>query len=150
MDAMRLRSLAREDSARRGRLLGCRQHGRRRVLLPDLRGRPASFPEELTRAVRAVLSGRLYVSPALAGLAAGALGRHGAPAAASAFTVLTGREREVLQLVAEGCSTEEVASRLCLSPKTVYTHRERIMDKLAIRSVAGLTRYAIREGLTSV
>ncbi len=61
---------------------------------------------------------------------------------------LTGREREVLQLVAEGHTTKEIASILDLSPKTVDSHREHIMEKLGIRNVAGLTKYAMREGLT--
>ena len=97
------------------------------------------------RAIRTVLSGGTYVSPAVAGAA---LGRRGSPAADSAFTLLTGREREVLQLLAEGCTTEQIATRICLSPKTVYYHREQVMAKLGLRSVAELTRYAIREGLT--
>ena len=62
---------------------------------------------------------------------------------------LTGREREVLQLVAEGNTTKEIASILCLSVKTVDTHREHIMEKLSIHNIAGLTKYAVREGLTS-
>ncbi len=108
-----------------------------------------SAPEELVRAIRTVLAGRTYLSPALADAMAEAL-RAGPGAQGSAFTRLTGREREVLQLLAEGCSTADIASRLHMSTKTVYTHREQIMDKLDIRSVAGLTRYAIREGLTGV
>lgn len=62
---------------------------------------------------------------------------------------LTGREREVLQLVAEGHTTKEIAKILHLSPKTVDSHREHIMEKLSIRNIAGLTKYAIREGLTN-
>jgi len=61
---------------------------------------------------------------------------------------LTAREREVLQLVAEGKTTKEVAATLHVSVKTVDSHREHIMDKLNIHNVAGLTKYAIREGLT--
>jgi DNA-binding NarL/FixJ family response regulator len=61
---------------------------------------------------------------------------------------LSGREREVLQLVAEGHTTKEIAGMLHLSPKTVDSHREHIMEKLGIRNVAGLTKYAIREGIT--
>jgi DNA-binding NarL/FixJ family response regulator len=61
---------------------------------------------------------------------------------------LTAREREVLQLVAEGHTTKEIAQMLELSPKTIDSHREHIMEKLGIRNVAGLTKYAIREGLT--
>ena len=65
-----------------------------------------------------------------------------------AFSVLSAREREVLQLLAEGLSTKEIAGRLNLSAKTVESHRKAVMDKLEIRSIAELTRYAIREGLT--
>lgn len=61
---------------------------------------------------------------------------------------LSVREREVLQLVAEGHTTKEIARVLKLSPKTVDSHREHIMEKLGIRNIAGLTKYAIREGLT--
>ncbi len=63
---------------------------------------------------------------------------------------LTPREREVLQLLAEGMSTKEIADRLCISVKTVETHRKQVMDKLDLHSVAELTKYAIREGLTSL
>ncbi|MEN8127554.1 MAG: response regulator transcription factor [Planctomycetota bacterium] len=61
---------------------------------------------------------------------------------------LTNREREVLQLVAEGHTTKEIAEILKLSTKTIDSHREHIMEKLGIRNIAGLTKYAIREGLT--
>jgi two-component system response regulator NreC len=62
---------------------------------------------------------------------------------------LTSREREVLQLVAEGHTTKDIARILHLSPKTVDSHREHIMEKLDIRTIAGLTKYAMREGLTN-
>lgn len=62
---------------------------------------------------------------------------------------LTSREREVLQLVAEGHTTKEIAETLNLSTKTIDSHREHIMQKLGIRNVAGLTKYAIREGMTT-
>jgi DNA-binding CsgD family transcriptional regulator len=64
------------------------------------------------------------------------------------FAVLSGREREVLQLLAEGLATKEIADRLALSVKTVESHRKSVMDKLGIHSIAELTKYAIREGLT--
>jgi DNA-binding NarL/FixJ family response regulator len=57
---------------------------------------------------------------------------------------------QVLQLIAEGRSTKDIAARLSLSVKTVETHRKQIMDKLEIRSIAGLTKYCIREGLTTL
>jgi DNA-binding NarL/FixJ family response regulator len=63
---------------------------------------------------------------------------------------LSPREREVLQLLAEGLSTKEVAFRLGVSVKTVETHRKQIMEKLDLHSIAALTKYAIREGLTSL
>jgi DNA-binding NarL/FixJ family response regulator len=66
----------------------------------------------------------------------------------SAFSILSAREREVLQLLAEGKSTKETAAKLHVSVKTIETHRKQIMDKLDIHSVAELTKYAIREGLT--
>jgi two-component system secretion response regulator SsrB len=65
----------------------------------------------------------------------------------SAFSRLTSREREVLQLLAEGHTTKQIAFRLQLSIKTVSTHREHVMAKLGIRSIAQLTRYAVREGV---
>jgi DNA-binding NarL/FixJ family response regulator len=105
--------------------------------------------EELARAVRAVHSGQTYISPAVAGLVVeGYLGtgsESGRPAAR-----LSPREREVLQLVAEGVNTKQIAARLGVSVKTIETHRRQVMEKLEVRSVAELTKYAIREGLTSV
>jgi DNA-binding NarL/FixJ family response regulator len=63
---------------------------------------------------------------------------------------LTKRELQVLQLIAEGKTTKEVAARLAVSVKTIETHRKQIMDKLGIHSIAGLTKFCIREGLTSL
>lgn len=68
----------------------------------------------------------------------------------SAFSMLTAREREVLQLLAEGKGTKEIAGQLKVSIKTVETHRKQIMDKLNLHSIAELTKYAIREGLTPI
>ena len=71
-------------------------------------------------------------------------------AGTSAFSVLTAREREVLQLMAEGKTTNQIAECLCVSVKTVESHRKQIMNKSGIHSVAELTKYAIRQGLTSL
>lgn len=101
--------------------------------------------DELVRAIAVVLLGKLYLSP---GLTAAALeGCRAAPQPDGAFSVLTPKEREIVQLLAEGHSTKQAAARLDISFKTVATHRERVMAKLRIRSIADLTRYAIREGL---
>jgi DNA-binding NarL/FixJ family response regulator len=104
--------------------------------------------EELARAIRAVAAGKTYLSPAVAGaVVKDYLGRRPdiRPALAS---LLTAREREVLQLVAEGKSTKEIAEQLQISPKTADTHRQQIMRKLELRSVAELTKWAVREGIT--
>ena len=74
----------------------------------------------------------------------------GADDAVAASRALSGREREVLQLVAEGKSSKEIADRLHLGVATVESHRRQIMDKRGLRSIAELTKYAVREGLTSV
>ena len=69
---------------------------------------------------------------------------------ATAASVLSAREREVLQLIAEGWSTKQIASHLYVSIKTIETHRRQIMKKLDLHTIADLTKYAIREGLTSI
>ncbi len=68
----------------------------------------------------------------------------------TAYDKLTSREREVLQLLAEGNATKEIATKLHVSVSTIETHRRQVMEKLELFSVAELTKYAIREGLTSV
>jgi DNA-binding NarL/FixJ family response regulator len=106
--------------------------------------------EELARAIQTVAANRVYLSPGIAGLVVkDYVGR--LPAATlPATAALTGREREVLQLVAEGWSTKDIATHLHLSVKTVETHRQQIMNRLGLHSVAKLTKYAIGEGLTSL
>ncbi len=101
--------------------------------------------EELARAIHTVMQHKLYLSPALAAAAVDSC--RSAPQSDGAFSLLTPKEREVVQLLAEGNSTKQAAARLDISFKTVATHRERVMAKLRIRSIADLTRYAIREGL---
>lgn len=106
--------------------------------------------EELARAVRTVMDGQAYLSPAIAGVVVGELVRGLTTEGVPGFSALTAREREVLQLIAEGRSTKEIACRLSVSVKTVETHRRQVMEKLQVNSVADLTKYAIREGLTSL
>jgi DNA-binding NarL/FixJ family response regulator len=105
--------------------------------------------EELVLAIRAVHQGRVYLSPQVAG---GVLHdyRRCVPGSASPdFATLSPREREVLQLIAEGKSTKAIASALYVSKKTIDTHRAHILTKLNASSVAELVKHAIREGLTS-
>lgn len=106
--------------------------------------------EELANAIRSVVANRLYLSPKIADIVVKDYIRLSLKTEFSVFSVLTSREREVLQLLAEGKTTKQIASNLRVSIKTVETYRQRIMDKLGIHSVAELTKYAIRERLTSL
>ena len=103
--------------------------------------------DELIKAIKTVISGRVYLSPDIADIVLTdykqLLGKDG-----SALNILSKRERETLQLLAEGFSTREIAENLNLSIKTIETHRSQIMAKLDIHSIAELTKFAIREGLT--
>ena len=111
---------------------------------------------QLVDAIRAVQSGQMYLCPEVVGAVVSSHVHNpggGKPVhtnGTNAFSKVSGREREVLQLVAEGHSTKEIADRLSISLKTVETHRRRVMAKLKLFSIAELTKYAIREGLTTV
>lgn len=106
--------------------------------------------DELAEAIDEVGRGRVYLSRKIAGVVVGDyVGRLSGGAPPPAAT-LTAKEREVLQLVAEGKTTKEIAARLFITVKTVETHRQNIMNRLGIRSIAQLTKYAIRQGLTSL
>jgi DNA-binding NarL/FixJ family response regulator len=104
---------------------------------------------ELEMAVRAVARGETWLTPAVAKLVAAAYARGKEGEADGPFELLTPRQREVLQLIAEGFSTKEIAQRLRLSGKTVETHRTQLMKRLGIRGIAGLVRYAMRVGIIS-
>jgi len=106
--------------------------------------------DELAKAIRTVLGNRVYLSPQITGVVIEDYVAHLAGYDETLTDVLTSRQREVLQLLAEGHSTRQIADRLHVSVKTVETHRQHIMDKVGIRSVAALTKLAIREGLTSL
>ncbi|MCU0294095.1 MAG: response regulator transcription factor [Thermoanaerobaculaceae bacterium] len=138
------------------KVLALSMHSDRRFVIEMLKAGASGYLlkdgafDELVHAIESVMARAAFLSPAItdmvvkeyvAGLAGGER---------SAFAVLTPREREVLQLVAEGLPTKAVAARLGLSIKTVETYRQQIMDKLDLHSVAELTKYAIREGLTSL
>lgn len=98
---------------------------------------------DLIRAIREVSLGNIYLSPGISRAVMEAF-RSGTQLASR---TLTAREREVLQLIAEGRTTKEIGGVLGISVKTAETHRSRVMDKLEIRDTAGLVRYAIRMGL---
>jgi DNA-binding NarL/FixJ family response regulator len=105
-------------------------------------------PEDLFRAIEAVYNGKTFFSPEIAQAALTQLVNNGGRK--EPFAQLTAREREVLVLIAEGRSNKEIASHLGVGVRTVETHRERIMRRLDIHSVAGLTKFAIVNGLVSI
>ncbi len=129
-------------------------HSDRRYVAEALRAGAAGYLlkdsafEELVDAIRDVLQGRIRLSDRITNIVVNDYVKLSTGEQPTAFTLLSAREREVLQLLAEGKSTKEMATRLNISVKTVETHRKQIMDKLDIRSVAELTKYAVREGLT--
>lgn len=106
--------------------------------------------EELVHAIYTVMQGQFYLSSGIATFVLKDYLHKSSGVDFSAFSMLTGREREVLQLIAEGKATKEIASVLNVSTKTIETHRQQIMKKLNVHSIAELTKYAIREGITSV
>lgn len=129
-------------------------HANEEYVLQALRAGAAGYlvknaaPEELELAIRAVARGETYLSPAIS--------RHvveellgGAKNNASPVDVLTPRQREILQLVAEGKTTKQIAVTLGVSIKTIESHRTQLMDRLDIHELAGLVRFAIRHGLTN-
>jgi DNA-binding NarL/FixJ family response regulator len=104
--------------------------------------------QDLLNAIDAVCSGGSYLSPTITQQVVDAIARPG-EAAPSGVSALTDREREVLQLIAEGLSSKEIAAMLGVSLKTVDSHRSNLMEKLDIHKVSGLVRFAIRAGLVA-
>jgi DNA-binding NarL/FixJ family response regulator len=123
-------------------VIGILEAGASGYLLKD-----AAF-EELSAAIHVLLKDQIYLSPAIAGVVVERSLRRLDTDPRPSQAKLSKREHEVLQLIAEGKSTKEIAALLFVSVKTVETHRKQIMDKLGIYTVAELTKYAIREGVT--
>jgi len=120
------------------KLIDC---GARGYLLKDASG------QELAHAIELVAAGRTYFSPAVSGDALDFCFKQADQPGQGHTTALSARELEVLRLVARGCSTKEIAPQLKITCRTVETYRERIMSKLGIHNIAGLTRFAISQGL---
>jgi len=106
--------------------------------------------EELGTAIAAVIKNKTYLSPQITDTVVKDYVSENAPVDSAVSTALSSREREVLQLIAEGKTTRDIAAKLYVSVKTIETHRKQIMDKIGVSSIAELTKYAIREGLTSI
>lgn len=136
------------------KVIGLSMHCDRRFVMNMLKAGASGYLlkdsafEELATAIRMVLGGKMYLSTEIANIVIKDYLQGGGDE--SVFSVLTPREREVLQLMAEGRSSRQIADHLVISIKTVETHRMQLMHKLQIFSVAELTKYAIREGLSSL
>ena len=144
------------DENPRIRVLALSMHSTKAFVAEVLRSGGSGFlvkrctSTEMFTAIRAVAQGKTYISPSVASMVVeGFLGRS-AGRESVAFSVLSPREREVLQLLAEGNSTREIANDLNVSVSTVETHRRQIKTKLGIENLADLIKFAIREGLTTL
>jgi len=106
--------------------------------------------KELIDAIRIIVGDKIYISPCVASIVIEDYLGHSSEKDSSIRSLLTSRELEVLQLLAEGKSTKQIALSLSLSIKTIESHRIRVMQKIDVSSIADLTRYAIREGIISL
>jgi DNA-binding NarL/FixJ family response regulator len=138
------------------KIIALSMHDDRRFVLNMLKAGAAGYMlkdsafTDLAKAIRMVMSGKTYLSHEVTDIVVKDYVSSSQPAESSAFQLLSPREREVLQLLAEGKTSALIGEKLHISVKTVETHRQQIMVKLKIRSVAELTKYAIRQGLTSL
>ncbi len=137
------------------RVIGLSMNADRRYVLAMLTAGAAGYllkdsaADELLRAVQMVAAGQTFLSPQITGIVIDRAVKSDLPAEVPAGA-LTTREREVLQLLAEGRTSRDIGARLHIALSTVETHRRQIMSKLKIRTIAELTKYAIREGLTTL
>lgn len=140
----------------RPKVIGLSMHADQRYVTQMLKAGASGYVlkdsafEELVHAINTVVKGQAYLSPQIAGAVVTELKRSDEEKDGSVFSILTTREREVLQKIAEGFSTKEIASSLSISGKTIETHRHKLMEKLNLHGVAQLTKYALKEGLTSL
>jgi DNA-binding NarL/FixJ family response regulator len=131
-------------------------HSNRRFVVDMLRAGVSGYIlkeclfDELVQSIRAVTTGGTYLSPRITGVVVDDYVDRLSGTTGSQFTALTGRQRQVLQALAEGKTTKQIALELHVSPKTIEANRRQIMERLDMHSVAELTKYAVREGLTSL
>ncbi len=138
------RVLALSMYADRGFLIKMLKAGAKGYLLKDCAS------DELVNAIKVILKNRIYISPSLVDDMVRDYIQLADSVDLSAFSILTPRERDVLQRLSEGRSTKEIAFDLNLSIKTIETFRLKIQEKIGLRSIAELTKYAVREGITSL
>ncbi len=138
------------------KVIGLSMHSDRRFVLGMLEAGASGYLlkdcafGELASAIRQVASGNTYLSPRIADVVVKGYLNKASDNPLKGRSLLTSREREILQLLAEGLSAKDIANHVYLSIKTVETHRRNIMQKLNMRSIAELTKYAIKEGLVSL
>jgi two-component system response regulator NreC len=145
------------ESLKATRVIALSMHSDKRFVMGMLRAGASGYllkdcaSQELANAIHQVAKGKKYLSPDITGVVIDDFLLGGSQeGVATATGVLSAREREVLQLIAEGWSTKQIASHLYVSIKTIETHRRQIMKKLDLHTIADLTKYAVREGLTSI
>jgi two-component system response regulator NreC len=139
------------------KVIALSMHSDKRFVMGMLRAGASGYllkdcaSQELANAIVQVAGGKKYLSPEITGVIIDDVLQGGSSEEFSTVSsVLSPREREVLQLIAEGWSTKQIASHLYVSIKTIETHRRQIMKKLDLHNIADLTKYALREGLTSI
>ena len=144
------------ESLPKTRVVALSMHSDKRFVMGMLRAGASGYllkdcaSQELANAIVQVAGGKKYLSPEITGVVIDDFLLGGSAEEVAAASPLSPREREVLQLIAEGWSTKQIASHLYVSIKTIETHRRQIMKKLDLHAIADLTKYAIREGLTSI
>ena len=138
------------------KIIALSMHSDRRFVLGMLKAGVSGFLlkecafKELTSAINAAVANQTYLSPKIANTVIKDYMQHVSDKDISPSQALTGREREVLQLIAEGRSTRQIANDLNISVKTVEARRRQIMEKLDLNNIADLIKFALREGLTSL
>ena len=139
------------------KVIALSMHSDKRFVMGMLRAGASGYllkdcaSQELANAIFQVAGGKKYLSPEITGVIIDNVLQGGSSEELTTVSsVLSAREREVLQLIAEGWSTKQIASHLYVSIKTIETHRRQIMKKLDLHNIADLTKYALREGLTSI
>lgn len=138
------------------KIIALSMHSERNIILQILRAGAKGYVlkdsafDELVTAIQAVMRDNMYLSPKITGSVLDDLLQREEEPESVAAAALSVREREVLQLIAEGRATREIADELNLSVKTIETHRAQIMRKIKANNLADLIKYAVREGLTTL
>jgi DNA-binding NarL/FixJ family response regulator len=143
-----------KNSLRQTKILGLSMHSNPALITAMLNAGASGYvsktskTSELVDAIRKVAAGMSYFSKDIADSCS--IGNKPNSNALTLYSRLSGREKDILRLVADGHDTKAIAAELAISEKTVFSHRESLMKKLQIESIAGLTKFAIREGISTV